>query len=171
MPLRGDDWSLAATVGWCLQRIAGRRRICGGHFVPLPAAYPSLRHSTMQTRPFRMLPALLAVVVCTVSAMAQDSAQKLAFFESRIRPLLVERCYSCHGADTAEAGLRLDVRSGWERGGQRGPAIVPGDPSVSLLMRMVQGKIDGLEMPPAEAGGKLSDGHQQDLALDPRGRR
>jgi hypothetical protein len=122
-----------------------------------------------------MLPALLAVVICTASAMAQDSAQKLAFFESRIRPLLVERCYSCHGAETAEAGLRLDVRSGWERGGQRGPAIVPGDPSVSLLMRMVQGKIDGLEMPPAEAGGKLSDGHLQDLArwiregaVDPR---
>ncbi len=122
------------------------------------------------------IPVLLLTFVLTATPVtAQDSPEALAFFESRIRPLLVERCYSCHGAETAEAGLRLDVRSGWERGGQRGPAIVPGDPSVSLLMRMVQGRIDGLEMPPAEAGGSLSDSHLQDLArwiregaVDPR---
>ncbi|MFM7058170.1 MAG: c-type cytochrome domain-containing protein, partial [Planctomycetota bacterium] len=112
----------------------------------------------------QVLPALLMVVCTAVPVSADDTAEALAFFERRIRPLLSERCYACHGAETAEAGLRLDVRSGWERGGQRGPAIVPGDPSVSLLMRMVQGKIDGLEMPPAEAGGRLSDSHIEDLA-------
>lgn len=129
----------------------------------------------MHSFPVRIIPALCILVCSIAPAVAQDSPESLAFFETRIRPLLVDRCYSCHGAETAEAGLRLDLRSGWERGGQRGPAIVPGDPSVSLLMRMVQGKIDGLEMPPATAGGRLSDKHLQDLvrwiregAADPR---
>jgi cytochrome c553 len=129
----------------------------------------------MPTLHNRTILALLALVLSTVPVTAQDSSAALTFFETRIRPLLAERCYSCHGAETAEAGLRLDVRSGWERGGQRGPAIVPGDPSASLLMRIVQGNIDGLEMPPADSGGRLSDHQLQDLArwiregaVDPR---
>jgi hypothetical protein len=48
----------------------------------------------------------LLIAACTIApAVAQDSPEALAFFETRIRPLLVDRCYSCHGAETAEAGF------------------------------------------------------------------
>ncbi|MEI7698998.1 MAG: PSD1 and planctomycete cytochrome C domain-containing protein, partial [Planctomycetia bacterium] len=62
------------------------------------------------------------------------------------------------------AGLRLDSRSGWERGGERGPAIVPGDPASSLLMRVIAYQDEDLKMPPEDAGGQLTQAEQQDLA-------
>ncbi len=79
------------------------------------------------------------------------------YFEDHVRPLLIKHCYDCHGEDAAEGGLRLDTQHGWERGGERGPAIVPGDPSASLLMRAVSYRDGKLQMPPADSGGKLSD--------------
>ncbi|HVX10574.1 MAG TPA: PSD1 and planctomycete cytochrome C domain-containing protein [Pirellulales bacterium] len=98
------------------------------------------------------------------------------FFEKHVRPLLVKRCYDCHGRDTAESQLRLDVKSGWERGGERGPAIVPGDPAASLLIRAVSYRDEKLKMPPPDAEGKLSDAEIETLtnwirqgAYDPRG--
>lgn len=76
------------------------------------------------------------------------SEQDLKFFESKIRPVLVERCYSCHSADADEIGgrLLLDSREGVLRGGESGPAIVPTKPDESLLIRALQ--YDGTEMPP-----------------------
>ncbi|MEY3458076.1 MAG: hypothetical protein RL215_1233 [Planctomycetota bacterium] len=97
------------------------------------------------------------------TASAQNPAET-TFFETRIRPLLVEHCYACHGPEQAEAGLRLDLKNGWEKGGERGPAIVPGNPAASLLFRAVRGEIDGLQMPPADHGNPLSDSQLQDLA-------
>jgi mono/diheme cytochrome c family protein len=99
---------------------------------------------------------------CLVHSATADD--QLVFFENRIRPLLVQHCYQCHGPDEAAGGLRLDSRSGWERGGERGPAIVPGDPASSLLMRVVSYENEDLQMPPVDAGGKLSPAQQQDLA-------
>ncbi len=78
--------------------------------------------------------------------------------------MLVKHCYQCHGPDEASAGLRLDSRSGWERGGERGPAIVPGDPASSLLMRVIAYQDEDLKMPPEDAGGQLTQAQQQDLA-------
>jgi len=95
---------------------------------------------------------------------SEAAAEKIEFFEKRIRPLLVKRCYDCHGPDLAEGKLRLDTKNGWERGGERGPAIVPGDPSSSLLMRAVTHQDQKLKMPPVDAGVKLSDAEIDDLS-------
>ncbi|HND51193.1 MAG TPA: PSD1 and planctomycete cytochrome C domain-containing protein [Pirellulaceae bacterium] len=107
-------------------------------------------------------------------AQAANAAQ-VEFFEKRVRPLLAKRCYECHGAETAEGKLRLDTKSGWERGGDRGPAIVPGDPSASLLIRAVTMSDSKLKMPPPDSGAKLTEAEIADLttwirqgAHDPR---
>ena len=76
------------------------------------------------------------------------------FFESEVRPLLVENCYQCHSAQasTLFANLRLDNRVGVLKGGDRGPVIIPGDPDASQLIQVVRYR--NLEMPPT---GKLSE--------------
>jgi hypothetical protein len=84
----------------------------------------------------------------------QMSADDLQFFESQVRPLLTDHCYECHAGESRilRGGLRLDHRAGWLRGGDSGPAIVPGDPQNSLLMQAV--RYESMEMPPA---GRLSE--------------
>ena len=75
------------------------------------------------------------------------------FFEEKIRPLLANRCYSCHGADEQESGLRLDSREHLLKGGYSGPAAVAGKEDESLLLKVVA--YDGdVKMPPS---GKMSD--------------
>jgi hypothetical protein len=104
---------------------------------------------------------LLVIFVPLVCSSANEpqpaDAAGIKFFEDRVRPLLSKRCYECHGEDVAEGELRLDIKSGWERGGSRGPAIVPGDPSSSLLIRAVAHSDDKLRMPPEGAGEKLTE--------------
>ncbi len=78
------------------------------------------------------------------------------FFEAKIRPVLVTHCGKCH-ASTAEklrGGLRLDSREGLRLGGDSGPAIVPGQPEESLLIRAIRYRDEDLRMPPKE---KLPD--------------
>ena len=118
--------------------------------------------------PIRLAVRLLLSVMIVGAATngivrADDAARGVEFFEKKIRPLLVKHCYECHGPSEASAKLRLDSRAGWEKGGQGGPAIVPGDPSASLLMRAVSHRDPQLKMPPKEAGGKLSDAQIEDL--------
>ncbi len=81
------------------------------------------------------------------------------YFESRIRPLLVQRCESCHSnrQGKTEHGLALDSRQGWQKGGESGPAIQPGKIDESLFIRAILYRDDGLKMPPEEAGGKLPE--------------
>jgi len=81
---------------------------------------------------------------------AADPAAETAFFESRVRPVLVARCQSCHGGDKQKADLRLDSLVGMLRGGESGAAIVPGDPGASNLVAAIRHK--SWEMPP---DGKL----------------
>jgi len=100
------------------------------------------------------------------------SAEKLAFFESRIRPLLHAQCIECHGDDAQEGKLRLDSRHGWEQGGESGPAILPGKPEASLLIKAVQYADKDLKMPPenplsAEEVSLLAEWVRQG-AMDPR---
>jgi len=94
------------------------------------------------------------------------SRQELQYFETKIRPILVEKCYSCHSLDAnmAEGGLRLDSREALLRGGSSGPAIVSGDPAKSLLIRAVEYRDSNLAMPPDEAGGKLNDAQIKELS-------
>ena len=78
----------------------------------------------------------------------EEQRRQREFFENQIRPLLIKRCESCHGSDLQEGGLRLDARVGWQRGGESGPAILPGKPVDSLLMRAVGYAEKDLRMPP-----------------------
>ncbi|WP_428308140.1 PSD1 and planctomycete cytochrome C domain-containing protein [Lacipirellula sp.] len=82
---------------------------------------------------------------------AEHTAEQLEFFEQKIRPLLVENCYTCHSADTnAQGGLRVDDRNGLIAGGNRAAAVVPGKPEESLLLRAVSYADKRLQMPPGE---------------------
>src|SRR4051794_36215972 len=76
-------------------------------------------------------------------------ADKVEFFEQRIRPLLIKQCYSCHsaGAKKLRGELLLDTRDGVRKGGATGPALIPGRPDDSLLIKAVRYEVD-LRMPP-----------------------
>lgn len=76
------------------------------------------------------------------------AADEVAFFEKQIRPVLVEHCYPCHGPEVQEGGLRLDSRHGWAKGGDSGPAIVPGKPDASRLLQAIRYENPDLQMPP-----------------------
>ncbi len=69
-----------------------------------------------------------------------ETAEQIAFFESKVRPILVEHCYECHATDSEsiEAGLLLDSKWGWETGGDSGPALIPHAPEDSLLIEAVK---------------------------------
>ena len=106
----------------------------------------------------------------------EGTAEDSAFFEKKIRPILEQHCLKCHseqalGAGKLRGGLLLDSAGGWKKGGDTGPAIVPGKPADSLLIQSLSHTAD-LKMPPA---GKLPVGAIADLtewvrrgAQDPR---
>ncbi len=83
---------------------------------------------------------------------AAPSAEQLEFFESKVRPLLIEHCYECHSVDAKKlkGGLKLDSREAALQGGDSGAGLVPGDSAKSLIIDAVLWK--SLEMPPQ---GKL----------------
>lgn len=83
------------------------------------------------------------------------------FFESRVRPVLIESCYECH-ARVRRGGLRVNSLDALLAGGRSGPAIVPGDPDASLLIKVVRHEIADLEMP--QDGDRLTDRQIADLA-------
>ncbi len=91
---------------------------------------------------------LLALVSQRVSA--EDAAQGTAFFESKIRPVLVQHCYQCHSAKAgkAEGGLRVDSRNAIRAGGDRGAAVVPNDSKKSVLLTAIAHTDPDLKMPP-----------------------
>ena len=78
-------------------------------------------------------------------AEADDELER--FFETEIRPVLVERCISCHGEQEQSNGLRLDSRDAIFTGGDTGPAVIEGKPDESLLLKAIRHEGD-LEMPP-----------------------
>ena len=96
----------------------------------------------------RHLLTLWLLLVVTGPALSADkpTARELAFFEKKIRPLLVQHCYKCHSrqAKTVEAGLLLDSRQGWMTGGENGAVIAAGSPGESLLIQ--EGDV-GVERP------------------------
>ena len=77
-----------------------------------------------------------------------------AVLRKQVRPLLIKHCYQCHSSEAKilKGGLHLDSRGGWMKGGDSGPAIVPGAPDKSLLIEAI--RYQSLEMPPE---GKLPD--------------
>jgi hypothetical protein len=103
----------------------------------------------------------------------------VAFFEKKVRPVLVDKCYECHSAESksVKGGLLLDSREGIRKGGDSGPAVVPGSVKESLLLDAVRYENKDLQMPPPKHGGRLPDPVLRDLqhwvergAVDPRER-
>ena len=93
------------------------------------------------------------MVLTLLSTGVTAAPQEADFFELRIRPLLAQKCYQCH-TQQASGGLRLNSRKAMLQGGAHGPAIVPGNPSQSLLIQSVNGSHENLRMP---LGGQLAD--------------
>src|SRR6186713_3198600 len=92
---------------------------------------------------------LLALISSARAALAPEGVE---FFESRIRPVLAQDCYECHRTGgKKKGGLVLDLREGLLRGGDTGPAIVPGKPKESLLIKAIRHEVEDLEMPKARA--------------------
>ena len=91
-------------------------------------------------------------LLLATSAMAEGQPfppEDVAFFERRVRPVLVERCVKCHGATKQESGLRLDSRAAILKGGDSGPAARAMSPDMSLLIEAVR-RLGDFEMPPDE---------------------
>ena len=105
-------------------------------------------------------------------AMTADEGND--FFESKIRPVLVEHCYECHNSSgKAKAKLILDFKDGLLKGGSEGPSIVPGKPEESLLLQTIRHEFEDLRMP--KDGPRLDKGVLEDFrkwiamgAPDPR---
>jgi hypothetical protein len=104
-------------------------------------------------RASRVVLSLGGLLALSASTVAADDPGSPAFFEAKIRPVLVERCYECHGsAHTApKGGLRLDSRDGLLQGGVSGPALVPGEPDESPLIQAIARTGDVAPMPPKSA--------------------
>ena len=109
------------------------------------------------------------------SAEPKLTPEQSQFFESKIRPLLAENCYKCHSktSEKVKGGLLLDSKEGVLKGGDTGPAVIPGNPGKSLLIQAVRYKDKDLQMPPNDR--KLGDDQIGDLeawvkmgAPDPR---
>jgi hypothetical protein len=108
----------------------------------------------------RALPCLALIVLAALSdvraadvapaAPAAPTPEQARFFESKVRPVLVETCVKCHGPEKQKSHLRLDTRAGAVAGGDSGPAVVPGNPAESLLVTAIRHEDDVLKMPPSK---------------------
>jgi hypothetical protein len=100
--------------------------------------------------PWKLRPPVAVLAALSLSCLPASAATDpgTALFESSIRPLLLEHCQKCHGEKKQESGLRLDSKSGWELGGESGPALVPGDPGASLLLKKLRETDPEARMPP-----------------------
>jgi hypothetical protein len=131
------------------------------------------------SRILKFLPAagLSIVLLPSWVAAADLNPEQVKFFETKIRPVLSKSCYRCHSQaeGKSKGDLTLDTKAGWEKGGENGPAIVPGKPEESLLIKAVHYDDKDMQMPPTSKGGKLPAEQIADLeewvrmgAPDPR---
>jgi hypothetical protein len=107
---------------------------------------------------------LLATGGCLRATAGEPDAKQAAgkpfspeatdFFESRVRPILVDQCIKCHGPKKQSSSLRLDSREAAMKGGDSGPSLVPAEPDESLIVRAVAHTHEELKMPPS---GKLPE--------------
>jgi mono/diheme cytochrome c family protein len=109
-------------------------------------------------------PALLLAIFANRSSAQTPNDEELKFFEQKIRPVLVQHCYSCHSISARDAkklqgALFLDSAEGTLAGGESGPALIKGNAAESRMIKAM--KYDGMEMPPT---GKLSDEIVADFA-------
>src|SRR6476620_3625857 len=99
---------------------------------------------------------LASMLMVLAASRPVDAAPPADLFEAKIRPVLIENCYKCHSAEhkTEKGGLWLDSREAMLKGGESGPAVVPGKPADSLLLAAVRQVGDAPKMPPK--GPKLA---------------
>jgi hypothetical protein len=102
------------------------------------------------------------------------TTEQIAFFEKKIRPVLVKECYSCHSADAEKVrgNLTLDTRAGIREGGDSGPAVVPGDPQKSLLLKFIKHLDEKRKMPKDKLPDAVIADFEKWIAMgapDPRG--
>ncbi|MFT7514828.1 MAG: hypothetical protein ACI9QL_004053 [Candidatus Omnitrophota bacterium] len=129
---------------WCFCIKSGKLR----PYITHMGSPPPIR-TTMKKTHFAPLVCLLTLLL-TGSSYAQDiPPEQLKFFEERIRPVLSENCYTCHSKDAKrlKGGLYLDTLEGMRRGGDTGPAIVPGKAGESLLLSAISHADPKLKMP------------------------
>jgi hypothetical protein len=107
------------------------------------------------TAPISLLCSLLFGICLSSNLLADD------LYQREIRPLLAQKCAACHGTLRQAGGLRLDFGSGIHRGGESGPAVIPGQPESSLLLQKITATDDTQRMPPAGEGERLSPQQQQ----------
>ena len=99
----------------------------------------------------RVRPAIAMLVVVIGSSVARAQAERAddAFFETKIRPILAEHCFKCHGPKKTSGGLRLDSGAALARGGQSGAVIVAGQPEKSLVIQALRHQENAeLRLPP-----------------------
>src|SRR5216683_2104868 len=97
---------------------------------------------------------LITVSLAFGETKLPPSTNRKIDFEKDVQPVLSQKCYSCHGEDAQQSGLRLDKRQNALRGGDYGPVINPGNSAESKLIRRLVNGDGGLQMPPT---GALSD--------------
>lgn len=103
----------------------------------------------------KILPLLFGGFLALLGNGLHAAEEGQTFFETKIQPILINNCYECHShSKRIRAGLALDYRSGWEKGGDSGPAIVPGKPEDSLLITAIKHEDKDTAMPPKK---KLGD--------------
>ena len=133
-----------------------------------PSAGPSFTMNRIGLNPtarreWPSTPTWIFILLLGVRALAAEPAAT-ELFEHSVRPLLVEQCQKCHGAKKPKGGLDLTSRAAMLKGGDSGPAVVPGKPDKSLLVQAVR-YLDTPRMPPRK---KLAD--RDIAALNPLGR-
>src|SRR5690349_9652819 len=93
--------------------------------------------------------ALAACATGSIALAAPPTPEQLEYFEKEVRPVLANRCYECHSVEKkTKGGLSLDTRESTLKGGDTGPALVPGEPDKSLLVDAVRWGNRDLQMPP-----------------------
>jgi hypothetical protein len=101
------------------------------------------------------------ILVLGLGLVARADEDAVTRFETKVRPVLAGTCFRCHGSQKTSGGLRVDSREALLTGGDRGPALAPGDPDGSLLLQAVRHADDDLKMPPDR---RLDDRTVADLA-------
>src|ERR687886_671206 len=105
----------------------------------------------VRTIKFALLLLFAAIPFAGAQTKLPPVASKKVDYKQDIQPLLAQKCYSCHGAEVQQAGLRLDLRQNALRGGDYGPVIKIGDSAASKLIRRLVDGDGGLQMPPTGA--------------------
>jgi hypothetical protein len=125
------------------------RIVWGGTLLGLPVVVAVFSWADGLHPPARRLASLPPTVEAAPRAWPIQAAAT-AFFEARIRPVLENTCFRCHGGDKVRGGLRVDSRAALLRGGATAPAVILGDADQSLLIQALRYAHEEIKMPPAQ---------------------